>query len=330
MKPVLFAICGPTASGKTDLAIRVAQKIGAEIVSCDSMQLYTGMDILSAKPSPQELTAVRHHLIGICPPTTKYNASKFREDAERAILDIRQRGKTPLLCGGTGLYIDALTKGIRMSEAADEEMRARLKALAAQENGAQKLYEMLKKVDPRSAEKYAPNDTRRVIRSLEIYYQTGKPRSVQEDIDRETEDSYDARLFALKWEREKLYERINLRVEGMLKAGLTREVERLERAEESVQETAMQAIGFKETKQALDGEISFEDAVELIKTHTRHLAKRQETWFRRDKRVMWLPTDGTNFDELSEQIAKTIRDTQKEFLSQTDFGNTSSEGKLGK
>ena len=125
MKPVLFAICGPTASGKTELAIRVAQKIGAEIVSCDSMQLYTGMDILSAKPSPQELTAVRHHLIGICPPTTKYNASKFREDAERAIQDIRQRGKTPLLCGGTGLYIDALTKGIRMSEAADEEMRAR-------------------------------------------------------------------------------------------------------------------------------------------------------------------------------------------------------------
>ncbi len=306
MKDVLYGICGPTASGKTELALRVCERLGGEIVSADSMQVYIGMDILSAMPDETERKRARHHLIGFVPAGQKYNASKYRLDAENAIKDIRARGALPLLCGGTGLYIDALTKDIKMSEEADGALRDRFKAIASQEGGRERLYELLSRLDPASAEKYDKNDTRRVIRSLEIYYQTGAPRSLQEKLDREKNDRFDARLFALKWDRAALYERIEKRVDNMLKQGLISEVEKLIKAGDAVQETASQAIGFKEIRAALLGETSMDEAIALIKTRTRHLAKRQETWFRRDRRVHWLETDGNNFETLTQQIIHYI------------------------
>ena len=302
----LYGIVGPTASGKTRLAVLVAQKAGAEIVSADSMQVYSGMAVLSAQPTLEETCGIRHHLIGFVPPEEKYNASKYRLDAQKAIEEIRALGHLPLLCGGSGLYVDALTKGLQLATEADEETRGRLKRLAALPGGDLQLYRELQKVDPASAAKYAPRDTRRVIRSLEIFYAAGKPRGELEKLDAERGDEQPACLFALKWERKALYERVDRRVDEMLERGLIEEVERLSQAGAPVQETAAQAIGYKEIRQALDGEISIKEAIDKVKLNTRHLAKRQETWFRRDGRVRWFDTDGTNLEEIAGTISETI------------------------
>ena len=314
MAEKLYGICGPTASGKTELSLRVCERIGGEVVSADSMQVYMGMDILSAKPDDQEQARARHHVIGFVPPDQKYNASRYRSDALRAIDDILARGHVPILCGGTGLYIDALTKGIRLSEEADEELRQRLKAIALENGGKKKLHDMLAACDPEAARKYDMNDARRVIRSLEIFYQTGRPRGEQEKLDQTSNDPFDARLFALKWERNALYARIDARVDEMVRRGLIDEVKALMRAENEVQETAAQAIGFKEIRQALTGEMNMKEAITLTKTRSRHLAKRQETWFRRDRRVTWLETDGNNFDALADKIAAVITE-EKQWIS---------------
>ena len=313
MAEVLFGICGPTASGKTELSLRICEKLGGEVISADSMQVYTGMDILSAMPDKNEIARARHHLIGFVAPNTKYNASRYRDDAVRAIREVRSRGVLPLLCGGTGLYIDALTKGIRMSEQADEALRERLKQIALEEGGKEKLYGMLLSCDPASAKKYDRNDVRRVIRSLEIFYQTGKPRGEQEALDSQAEVPFDAHLYALRWNREALYRRIDRRVDDMVKRGLIDEVKSLLSAADEVQEPASQAIAFKEIKLALQGEISMEEAITLTKTHSRHLAKRQETWFRRDPRVTWFDTDGGNLDEIRDKIIDSIMENQHEF-----------------
>ena len=312
MTEKLYGICGPTASGKTEIALRVCEALGGEVVSADSMQVYTGMNILSAKPNADERKRVRHHLIDFVPPQEKYNASKYREDALEALDDIRRREAMPFLCGGTGLYIDALTKGIKMSEQADDAIRSRLKQIALEPGGKMKLHDLLALHDPDSAKKYDPNDTRRVIRSLEIFYQTGKPRGEQEKRDREAENTFDTRLFALKWDREALYRRIEQRVDAMIERGLVKEVQTLMNADAQVQETAGQAIGYKEIRRALEGEISLDEAIVLTKTKTRHLAKRQETWFRRDTRIQWLSTDGSNFDEIAEFIVNKIREETNE------------------
>ena len=306
MIPKLYGICGPTASGKTELALRLCERLGGEIISADSMQVYRGMDILSAKPDADELKRAKHHVIDFVPPDENYNASRFRQDAMAAIQTVNEKHALPILCGGTGLYIDALTKGIRMAEEADQELRERLKGIAAQPDGKYRLHRMLKEVDPASAAKYPINDTRRVIRSLEIFYATGKPRGEHEQEDAQSECTFDAVLFALKWDRETLYRRIDRRVDDMVARGLISEVKALLNAPEAVRETAAQAIGFKELKQALEGEISMDEAIDLTKTHSRHLAKRQETWFKRDRRVTWLETDGTNFDALTQSIADII------------------------
>lgn len=302
----LFGIVGPTASGKTRLAVMVARRIGAEIVSADSMQVYSGMEVLSAQPSEDEMQGIRHHLIGFVPPGEKYNASKYSVDARKAIEHIRKEGKLPLLCGGSGLYVDALTKGMKLATEADEETRMRLKRIAALPGGDLQLYRELQKIDPVSAGKYAPQDTRRVIRSLEIFYATGKPRGEMEKRDAERADEIKTCLFALKWERKTLYDRVDRRVDEMLERGLVDEVKRLSAAEAPVQETAAQAIGYKEIKQALDGEITLAEAVEKVKLNSRHLAKRQETWFRRDERVTWFDTDGANMERIADIISQTI------------------------
>lgn len=302
----LYGICGPTASGKTALAIEVCKRLGGEVVSCDSMQLYRGMDILTAKPTKAEMESVPHHLIGEVEPTRKFNASEFIALAEKHIVDIESRGKLPVLCGGTGLYIDALTKGIRMSVGANEEIRGRLIAQSEKSGGSRELYEELMRVDPLSAKKYDPNDTRRVIRSLEIYYATGKPRSVSEQLDAEQPDKYRAVLFALKWDRDTLYERINKRVDIMVEEGLIDEVRSILSRDEAYNETAAQAIGYKEIKAGLMGEISMEEAVEQVKINSRHLGKRQETWFKRDKRVTWIEVKGRTMDSIADEVTGII------------------------
>ena len=302
----LYGICGPTASGKTALAIEVCKRLSGEVVSCDSMQLYRGMDILTAKPTKAEMASVPHHLIGEVEPTRKFNASEFISLAEKHIGDIESRGKLPVLCGGTGLYIDALTKGIRMSVGANEEIRSRLIAQSEKVGGARELYEELMRVDPLSAKKYDPNDTRRVIRSLEIYFATGKPRSVSEQLDAEQPDKYRAVLFAIKWDRDTLYERINKRVDIMLEEGLIDEVRSILARDEAYNETAAQAIGYKEIKAGLMGEISMEEAVEQVKINSRHLGKRQETWFKRDKRVTWVEVKDRTMDSIADEVTGII------------------------
>ena len=306
--PVLYGICGPTASGKTALAVQAAQRLGAEIVSADSMQVYRGMDILSAVPSAEETRGVRHHLISFVPCEERYNASRYREDAMKSVGDIHTRGALPLLCGGTGLYIDALTRGIRMAEEADLSYREELKKIASEPGGEFRLHDMLSSLDPDSARKYPPGDVRRVIRSLEIIRATGKPRGEAEKEDREREEDFRCRLFALKWDRAVLYRRIDKRVDNMLCRGLTDEVKRLMKADIQVQETAAQAIGFKEIRLALEGTISMDEAVELVKRNTRRLAKRQETWFKRDERVQWFETDGSNINDICDRIVHTIQE----------------------
>ena len=308
----LYGICGPTASGKTALAIEVCKRLNGEVVSCDSMQLYRGMDILTAKPTEEELSAVKHHLIGEVDPGTKFNASMFVSRAEAHIADISGRGKLPVLCGGTGLYIDALTKGIRMSVEADETVRSRLIALSKEPLGARKLYEELLRVDPESALKYDPNDIRRIIRSLEIYYATGKPRSVSERLDAETPDRYRCILFALKWDRSVLYERINKRVNVMVGNGLVEEVRDILALDDAFNETASQAIGYKEIKAAFMGEMSMEEAIEQVKIASRHLGKRQETWFKRDPRVIWIEVKNRTLSSITDEVCDIITKDRNE------------------
>ena len=307
----LFGICGPTASGKTSLAIEICERLKGEVISADSMQLYSGMDILSAKPSDEELHRVPHHLIAIADPATKFNASEFRKYADAAIRDVEARHKLPLLCGGTGLYIDALTKGIRMSEAADEGLREQLKKIANEVNGPEKLHAMLASKDPEAAKKYPAADTRRVIRSIEMFELTGKTRLEQEAEDALIPDRYDARLFALDWDRQELYKRCDMRVDEMLRMGLIDEVKALMTRPQEVQETAAQAIGYKEMVRALTGDISISQAIEDIKLATRHLAKRQLTWFRRDKRVIWLKPSASNVQIICDYIRKENDDDIK-------------------
>lgn len=307
MSNLLYGIVGATASGKTALAIEVAKLVNGEIISADSMQVYTGMDILSAKPTVSEMQMVPHHMIGVIPPTKSFSASGFRGMAQPLIEDIRARGKTPLLCGGTGLYIDAVTKGMRFSEKADEALRAKLKAMAEEPGGSVRLHDMLRKLDPESAEKYPPGDVRRVIRSIEINLLTGMTRAEQEKADAQLENPYDARLFAVDWPREVLYDRINRRVDEMVSRGLINEVSALMKVYESGESTAVQAIGYKEIAEALKGNIAMRDALERLKTVTRNYAKRQLTWFRRDPRVIFLSPEGETVQSLAKKIAAYIQ-----------------------
>lgn len=302
MKKRLIGLCGPTASGKTAVAVALAGKIGGEVISADSMQIYRGMDILSAKPTADETKGIRHHLIGEIDPKSYFTASRYRELAGEVAEDVYRRGKTPVLCGGTGLYIDALTRGMRMSEKADENLRAELKAIAETEGGPEKLHQMLFECDPESARKYPVGDVRRVIRSIEIVRLTGLTRAEQERIDAETPDAYDAKLFALEWPREELYRRIDARVDEMVARGLINEVSALIREGTDAHPTAIQAIGYKEIAAALRGETAMSVAIVRMKTATRNYAKRQTTWFRRDARVVWLNAPGKTAEELADEI----------------------------
>lgn len=286
----LVVITGPTAVGKTEISIGVAKALDGEIVSCDSMQVYKYMDIGTAKAGSKEQRMVPHHLIDVVTPDEDFNVARFQELAETAISDIASRGKTPILVGGTGLYIKAVVDGFVFPwEGASPEIRGSLE-LEAKEKGNEALYARLEQVDPAAAKKIHLNDTRRIIRALEVYLTTGRPIS---ELWREGKRRKRARLdrlvmIGLVRKREELYKRIDARCDKMMELGLVKETKRLLEQGYSRTLTSGQALGYKEIVGHLNGEYSLEEAVDLIKRNTRRYAKRQLIWFRADPRVQWL------------------------------------------
>ena len=307
MKPKLTVITGPTASGKTACAVELCLKAGGEVVSADSMQVYRGMDILTASPTVAEMRGVPHHMLGVIDPAEKFSAARYREMANSCIADILNRGKRAVLCGGTGLYINAVTRPMAFSERCDAELRRALMDIAAQPGGRRQLHDMLSEIDPEAAEKLHENDVRRVTRAIEVYRLTGRTQREQAELDAAREGDYDERLFVLSWPREVLYRRIDQRVERMLEAGLVDEVKRL-RAEEARHPTALQAIGYKEIAAALDGALSMDEAIALVKQLSRNYAKKQMTWFRRDPRAIWIEAEGRGADDIADEILSKSED----------------------
>ena len=286
-KPKVIIICGPTASGKTALSIELAKQINGEIISSDSMQIYKHMDIGTAKPSVEEMGGIHHHLIGFVEPNQRYSVAEFKKDAEKAIEQILAKGKTPIVVGGTGLYVDSLIYGIEYQDIElDEKYRQHLEDRVAKE-GLEKLYEEAQKIDPEAMGKISQNDKKRILRVLEIYKATGKNKTQQEIESRKKGVKYDYKVFAINWEREILYERINKRVDIMIEQGLVQEVQYLlEKYDEFP--TAMQGLGYKEVVEYLQGFVTYEEMVEKIKMETRRYAKRQITWFKKNKQTIWI------------------------------------------
>ena len=300
-KPKVIVICGPTASGKTALSIELAKKINGEIISSDSMQIYKDMDIGTAKPTKQEMQEIKHYLLNFVEPDQRYSVAQFKKDAEKAIEEILAKNKVPIIVGGTGLYVDSLIYGIEYQEIElDKKYREELEE-RAQKEGLETLYEQAKKIDPQAIEKISANDKKRILRILEIYHSTGKTKTQQEIESRKNEVKYDYKVFALNIEREKLYERINKRVDIMIEQGLIQEVENL-CSKYTEFPTAMQGLGYKEVVEYLQGKISEQEMIEKIKMETRRYAKRQLTWFRKNKQTIWL--DATKGKENVEIILK--------------------------
>lgn len=284
-KPLILFLVGPTASGKSIVANELALHINAEIISADSMQVYKGMDILSAKPTLKEQKKIRHHLIDILEPSQEYSAAIFRNNALRCIEEIIARKKVPLFVGGTGLYVKALTKGLFSDNGKDEQLRKEL-AQEAKHKGNEYLYERLKAVDPKAAEKIHPNDMRRVIRALEVYEISSRTITELKTEIEGLDKKYEFKIFAIERERRKLYERIESRVDKMFDDGVEAEVKKL--LEFDLSHTAIQAIGIKQISAYLNKEYSLDFAKDLIKRDTRRFAKRQLTWFRAEKDIVWV------------------------------------------
>ena len=306
-KPILPVIAGPTASGKTALAVELCWLTGGEVVSADSMQVYRGMDILSARPTPEEMKGVPHHLLGFVEPARRYTADAYGADARQCIAEIRARGALPVLCGGTGLYINAVTRPMSFSQQSDEAMHAELMAMGETLEGRAELHRMLEKIDPEAAARLHANDVRRVARAIEIFRLTGITQTEHSRRDALREGDFREMIFAPDWPREALYRRIDARVDGMLAQGLIEEVRAL-MADAQAHPTATQAIGYKEIAAALRGEIPMDEAIAWTKQATRNLAKRQLTWFRRDSRVIWLSAEGESAESLAGQVLRMLRE----------------------
>ena len=299
----LVAICGPTAVGKTAYSIEIAKRFDGEIVSCDSMQLYKYMDIGSAKPSLDELKQVKHHLIGVVEPSDNFSVAKYKELASASIDDILSRGKLPIIAGGTGLYLDALIFDLDFAAApSDGSLRDELYKIA-EEKGNLKLHAILHECDPDSAQRIHPNNVRRVVRAIESAKSGTKLKDFAKDLS--LNDKYEFILVGLRRDREELYDRINRRVDILVEEGLFDEVEMLREMGLSESDISMKGIGYKEILKYIDGEIGLEEAIDLIKKETRHFAKRQITWFKREKEAIWLDIDDfANEEELVEYMIK--------------------------
>lgn len=291
MKKNLVIIAGPTASGKTSLSIEIAKRFNGEIISADSMQVYKYMDVGTAKIKEFEMEGVPHYMIDEVTPESEFSVALFREKAGKYIDDITSRGKLPIVVGGTGLYINSLTYALDFSDGCDDrEYRQYLEGLA-DEKGNEFIHAMLKEVDIESYERLFPNDLKRVIRALEVYKKTGKTISQIQRESREKDIEYNLSYIALTMERESLYQRINKRVDIMMEKGLVDEVKSLLESGYTREMTSMQAIGYKEVIDYLDGKLTLNEVVDIVKQSSRKYAKRQLTWFRKDKRVKWFETD---------------------------------------
>ncbi len=285
-KPPLIILSGPTATGKTDLSVLFAMQHDLEIISADSAQVYKGMDIGSAKIRPEEKKGIPHHLIDVCDISEDYSAFRFKDMAEKAIAGIYERGKIPLVVGGTGFYIQALLKGVNFDDdGPDEEYRNALQ-ITAEEKGSSFLHDMLKEVDPESADKIPEGNIKRVIRALEYHHLTGRKISEHNEKESRRDSVYNAAYFVLTDKRELMYERIDKRVDKMIDEGLEGEVRSLLENGADPASTAMQAIGYKEMIPYIKGEYSLDEAIYQIKLRTRHFAKRQVTWYKREPDVV--------------------------------------------
>lgn len=303
LKNKVFVICGPTASGKTALSIELAKKINGEIVSCDSMQIYQDMNIGTAKPTLEEMQGIKHYLIGYVSPEERYSVADYKKDAKRSIREIIAKGKKPIVVGGTGLYLDSLIYEIEYKDIQlDEEYRKQLEE-EVQQNGLEELYQKAKKIDPKAMEKISATDKKRILRVLEIYHTTGRTKTEQEMESRKKEVEYDYKVYALQWDRQKLYDRINKRVDSMIEQGLIEEVKQILNKYDKFP-TAMQGLGYKEVVDYLKGNLTKEEMIEKIKLETRHYAKRQLTWFRKNKQTIWLNAK----DSLQKNISIILQD----------------------
>ena len=286
-KPLII-LAGPTAVGKTSLSIRLAKETGGEIISADSMQVYRHMDIGSAKITKEEMDGVSHYLVDVLEPEEEFNVVRFQQMAKEAAEKIWEKGKIPLVVGGTGFYIQALLYDIDFTENdGDESYRRQLEQKGSDEEGASELYEMLKTVDPKAAQEIHPRNIKRIIRALEFYHQTGRKISEHNETQRQKESPYNYAYFVLTDERSRLYERIDQRVDLMMEQGLLDEVRYLKERGVRKDSTAMQGLGYKELYAYLEGEYPLDEAVRIIKRDTRHFAKRQLTWFKRERDVIW-------------------------------------------
>lgn len=297
MKKPLIILTGPTAVGKTKASINLAKAIGGEIISADSMQVYKHMDIGSAKITQEEMQGVKHYLIDILEPNEEFHVVKFQQLAKKAMEEIYAKGKVPIIVGGTGFYIQALLYDIDFTENNEDMTYRQELENIARTKGVEYLHEMLKAVDEKAAEAIHANNVKRVIRALEFFKQTGQKISEHNEKEREKESPYQFCYFVLNDIREHLYKRIELRIDEMLKAGLVAEVERLKEKGYTREMTSMQGLGYKEILDYLNGVTSLEKAIYILKRDTRHFAKRQITWFKREKDVIWVNKDEFNYDE---------------------------------
>lgn len=299
----LLIIAGPTATGKTEVAVRVAEKLGGEVISADSMLVYRHMDIGTAKPTREEKRGIPHHLIDVADPDEEFTVAVYQELARRAIEEVYGRGNIPILAGGTGFYVDAVVYDYDFSRvSADPELRRSLWREAG-EKGGLVLYERLRQVDPETAARIHPNNLKRVIRALEIYHRTGTPGALRRGENRREYPRYDKLFFCLYFEREKLYHRIEKRVDLMVRRGLVHEVRGLLERGYRPELVSMQGLGYKEIVWFLHNRCPLEEAVDLLKRNTRRFAKRQLTWFRRYSNIKWIDMD--RYDSI-ERVADEI------------------------
>ena len=302
----IVSVVGPTASGKTRLAVDICKAIDGEVVSCDSMQIYKNMNIATAKPDADEMDGIPHHMIDFLSPDQKFSVASYCEKAKKCIEDINDRGNVPVITGGTGLYYSSLVDNVSFSDETDdtslrEELTQRLKS-----DGAQALLDELYKIDPQTAQQLHPNNSGRIVRALEVYYKGGMTMSEQKRLSRLGDKMYNCKAIGLDAkDRQFLYDRINRRVDDMLSRGLLEEAKRF--LAENPGKTSGQAIGYKELRPYFEGQLTLDEAVENLKMETRRYAKRQLTWFRRDKRINWLYIDEMSYEELLERALKIIK-----------------------